>query len=393
MTDVLAFTLFAFTFWLGGYLIVRNPARLAMHLAGWGLIAYAGALALSNIAARAESPLLSLVQGGLSVAPAVLWIVTFGQLLRRGPEEALPRRPVRLLVIGALFFALSLGLLLSGLLPQFWALTLIGIDMGLLGVALVKLDAFDEGESFWPDMPRSALASGLAALAFGGLVAVAAQINGGWTFPFRLLMFGVIALAIDVQLFAPRLQAWLDRLVLSHPVQQSRAELRAVSEVLPRANDAIDPNSLDAAEFARLTRRALSHMTDLPKLAISPLTQLPAVDHHLAEHGMPDTPLDRAVALRAILTIHIAKLKPDASDFGTSDAWRHYNALYFPYVAGLKPYSVRAGTNGQAPLEQQALEWFQSSVPERTLHNWQNAAAKMIASELRIPPVVGRRMG
>jgi hypothetical protein len=130
-------------------------------------------------------------------------------------------------------------------------------------------------------------------------------------------------------------------------------------------------------------------MTDLPKLAASPLTHLPAVGRHLAAHGMPDSPLDRAAALRVVLTQHIARLKPaDGVAFGTSDAWRHYNALHFPYVVGLKPYSTRLalnGHNGLDPAEQAALAWFQSSVPERTLHNWQNAAAKMIAQELKRP--------
>jgi hypothetical protein len=29
------------------------------------------------------------------------------------------------------------------------------------------------------------------------------------------------------------------------------------------------------------------------------------------------------------------------------------------------------------------LEWFRTNVPERTLHNWQNAAAKLVAQDLR----------
>jgi hypothetical protein len=171
--------------------------------------------------------------------------------------------------------------------------------------------------------------------------------------------------------------------------------LRQTSEALTRADDALNLLALDEAEFARLTRRALSHMTDLPKLAASPLTRLPVVDRHLAAHGMPDSPLDRAAALKAVLTQHIAKLKPTddgGSGFGASDAWRHYNALHFPYVAGLKPYSTRAAMNGYAslaPVDEAALRWFQSSVPERTLHNWQNAAAKLIAEELRAPSPEG----
>jgi hypothetical protein len=38
-----------------------------------------------------------------------------------------------------------------------------------------------------------------------------------------------------------------------------------------------------------------------------------------------------------------ARLKPRAnSDFGTTSEWRHYNALYYPDVVGLKPYRIRA---------------------------------------------------
>ena len=35
------------------------------------------------------------------------------------------------------------------------------------------------------------------------------------------------------------------------------------------------------------------------------------------------------------------------------------------------------------PAAQAALEWFQRSVPERTLHNWQNAGARLVAEQLR----------
>jgi len=306
--------------------------------------------------------------------------------LFRQRADAAPRRPLGLLFIGAIFFALSLVLFVLDFLPPFWALVLIGIDLGLLGVALARLDAFDEGETFGRDMARSLVGSGLMAALFGSAVVIAASASGGLTGVMLALTFVVIALAIDVQLFAPHLQAWLDRLILPSRVQQQRAELRETGEALARADNAFDLLVLDEAEFARLTRRALSHMNDLPKLAASPLTRLPAVDQHLSAHGMPDSPLDRAAALRAVLTQHIARLKPNGEAFGTSDAWRHYNSLHFPYVVGLKPYSTRAafnGHNGLNPAHQEALAWFQSAVPERTLHNWQNTAAKVIAAALR----------
>ncbi len=80
----------------------------------------------------------------------------------------------------------------------------------------------------------------------------------------------------------------------------------------------------------------------------------------------------------------IQRLKPHSQgDFGTSDEWRYYNVLYFPYVVGLKPYSRRAEHVGLSPSEQQALEWSRTYVPERTYYNWQNAAACLVAQDLR----------
>jgi hypothetical protein len=388
----LALILFALTFWLGGYLLARSRRSAYMQLAGWGLIAYALALALDVVASMSTAATLLAARMILAVVPAALWTLALVIVLRQdgGVEDgAAHRRPIGLLLLGALFFALSMAVLIADLVPKFWALVLIGIDLGLLGVALARLDAFDDGEAMGRDALRSLVGAGVMAALFGGAALLAAAANGGLTPPLLALTFVLIGLAIDVQLFAPQVQAWLDRLILPAQVQQQRAELRETGEALARA-DAVDLATLDDAEFARLTRRALSHMTDLPKLAASPLTRLPVVDRHLELHGMPDTPLDRAAALKAVLTLQIARLKPagvsDAMDFGTTDAWRHYNALHFPYVVGLKPYSARAAANGHgtlAPADRAALAWFQSAVPERTLHNWQTTAARVIAQELQ----------
>ena len=67
--------------------------------------------------------------------------------------------------------------------------------------------------------------------------------------------------------------------------------------------------------------------------------------------------------------------------FDTTDEWRFYNSLFFPYVAGLRPYR-KIQEKDLAPHEKEALEWFRSFVPERTLHNWQNSGARLIASDL-----------
>ena len=95
-------------------------------------------------------------------------------------------------------------------------------------------------------------------------------------------------------------------------------------------------------------------------------------------------PLDRAHALKSLLIQSIQKLKPQSdSKFGTTDEWRYYNAVHFPYVLGLKPYLRRADHDSLDDASRLALDWFQTSVPERTLHNWQNTAAKLIAEDIR----------
>jgi hypothetical protein len=95
-------------------------------------------------------------------------------------------------------------------------------------------------------------------------------------------------------------------------------------------------------------------------------------------------PLDRAHALKALLVRSVQKLKPQSNaKFGTTDEWRYYNAIHFPYVLGLKPYSRRADYDSLDDASRAALDWFQTSVPERTLHNWQNTAANLIAQDIR----------
>ena len=141
----------------------------------------------------------------------------------------------------------------------------------------------------------------------------------------------------------------------------------------------IDGHPMDEEQFFRLTRRAISHLGDLPKLSVNPLMNLPAV---LAVS--PANPLDRVHMLKALLIQSIQKLKPHGKeDFGTTDEWRYYNSIYFPYVLGLKPYTRRMDKDTLDETSRLALDWFQNSVPERTLHNWQNAAAKLVANELR----------
>jgi hypothetical protein len=363
--------IYAFTFWLGLHLVSRSKGKWSMRLAGLGSIAYAFAVA---------SEILIYKRSFFAILTLIMWSAASLMLFRRSNDA---RHPIGALVVGVLLFTLSVGLLMLDLFPRNLMIAAVGFDILILCSAIASLDAFDEGELFAPDFVRSLLASMTMSLTFGGAVFVAAQANGGLTSPLVYLMLGVIALAIATQVLTAPIQSLFDWFAFarSPKLQQARAELRETSEALPRMNEIA---GLNDADFERYARRALSNLGDLSKLMANPLTQLPQVNDELRKRGLDDAPLNRAIALKTVLHDYIARLKPDTNKaFGTSDEWRYYNALHFPYVVGLKPYSTRAQLDLIDPTHRAALSWFQTNVPERTLHNWQNAAAKLIASELR----------
>jgi hypothetical protein len=306
-----------------------------------------------------------------------------------------PAKPLGLLAMGILFFFLSTALFISPLsvLPRLWVLLLLGVDLLLLGLAIGLLDAFEQGEKFLPDFVRSFVFTAAVAVLFGGQVGLIMVISTGVTFGMLVLLMTVIVTAISVEVFATRLGTWLDKFALAGfpRLRQTRQELKETADALPRQayNENLGFAEMDEAEFSRLTRRAISFLGDLPRLATSPLVRLPLVEVRLQKRGIilqgGEEVLERASELKLLLAECIEKLKPRSSEFGTSDEWRFYNALYFPYVVGLKPYSQRANNySSHAPdkISKLALEWFRTDVPERTLYNWQNAAAKLVAKEL-----------
>ena len=144
----------------------------------------------------------------------------------------------------------------------------------------------------------------------------------------------------------------------------------------PEASPAIA--NLDRADFVRLTRRALSHMQNLPRLAASPLTDMQIVAKRLNHEA---NSIHRAHELRQVLAECIETLRPQSPEkFGTTDEWRFFNALYYPYVVGVSPYKNSEGeVDGSTAT---MLKWFQVNVPPRTLYNWQNRGAEMIAELL-----------
>ena len=389
---------FGLAFWLGLYLISRNARDVRLWLAGIGLVAYAGILASSTISIYTPEGTIPLVRQPLwLLVPVTCWIALLLYLIKQDETPLLTRlhhhpRPVVVIIISTIFFGLGFSTLFFSFawLPRSWIMLGIGVDLILLGLAIAVLDATDEGEQLLPHFFRAFDYAFFTALLFGGQVALVMVFSTGITFPMLVLLYTTISAAIFLQIFANPFQEGLDSLAFfAFPrIRQTRAALRQSAEVETRRNTDSDLFHMDETEFSRLTRRALSYMGNLPKLARSPLMQLPAVQIRLSDNGHATNTLEQASALKVVLTDSILRLKPpNKGDFDTTDEWRHYNALYFPYVLGLKPYSRRGnfyeGKMGTATAVAQALQWFQQEVPQRTLYNWQNAAAKLVAQDLR----------
>lgn len=398
---------YAFTLWLGAYLLARNSQKTAVRLTGWGLLAYAVALATQILFDQFILIIL--------LIPTLLWI---GAALHLLPEEN-PTRPIliriwllasiplailtqlnawfatliilalvlcagmiaklaltshfrntfALLAVIALFVTLSAGLLILPLnwIPLTWGMALLAFDLIFLGVTITAWDAFDEGESIRAHLVRSFVSNLYYA---GALALITALFTDNLSLLLILLTFGILT-----QTFSNSIQSLLDSLTLPRRINDERQTLRQTAEALPLLST-LETDSVNDEQFTRLTRRALSHLGDLPKLATNPLVNLLLI--------AGTNPLDRAHTLKSLLIQSIQKLKPQSdAKFGTTDEWRYYNAVYFPYVLGLKPYTRRADYDSLDDTSRAALDWFQTSVPERTLHNWQNTAARMIAEDIR----------
>jgi hypothetical protein len=444
---VLSALVFTLSWWLGMYLLARDPRKPVLALAAVGLCGFAAVVAADAVRTLWQPELLGRVEIYLAVLPGVAWFAVLLELGRpcdrwtgrvrdvafisvvataaligatwagsvEGPPRAghwllfgvisvatlaamvkaliRPAQPGSVLGVAAvatLFFALANAILIIplGVVPSGIALASTGVDVLLLGVAVALWDAFDEGQALRQDMLRSFLAAVAMAALLGGQVLIGLWLTR--TEPvaqtaLTVLLFTTIAVGIEVQVFVDRLAGLWDRLAFwRYPaLRADRAALRVTEAALPlRSTGPLD--ELDEETFARLTRRALGHYGDLSKLVASPLTALPVIDERLAARGAPDAPLERANELKALLADRIAALKPrDGGEFGTTEQWRHYNALYFPYVVGVRAYAQNATAAGLDPTARQAWQWLVTEVPQRSLHNWQNAGARVIAADLR----------
>ena len=321
---------------------------------------------------------------------AVISVSTLGATVAKVVRHERPTPVTGVVVVATLFFALANAILVIplGLVPSWLALASTGFDVLLLGVAVALWDAFDEGQALREHMLRSFVGCVAVSVLFGGQALVGLAVTR--TEPsaqtaLTVMLFTSLAIAITVQVLADPLAGMLDRLAFSRSpeLRANRAALRDAGAALPlRLQDPLV--GVDDDTFVRLTRRALGHYGDLTKLVASPLTALPMIDERLAARGAPDHPVERANELKAVLADGIGRLKPrDGGDFGTTEEWRYYNSLYFPYVVGVRAYAQNATAAGLDPTARQAWQWLVTEVPQRSLHNWQNAAARLIAADLR----------
>jgi len=357
----------------------------------WLLVGGVGALTVvgAALAGSVDGPL----RPGHLLMFAVISVSTLAAMVAALMRPAQPVPVVGIVVVATLFFALGNAILIIplGLLPSWLALASTGFDVLLLGMAVALWDAFDEGQALRADMLRSFAGSMAVAALFGGQALVGLAVtrrDAAAQAALTVLLFTTLAVAVAVQVLADPLAGALDRLAFSRSpaLRADRAALRHTGAALPlRSADPLrDIEAVDDDTFARLTRRALGHYGDLTKLVASPLTALPVIDQRLAARGVADHPLERANELKAVLADAIGRLKPrDAGEFGTTEQWRHYNSLYFPYVVGVRAYAQNATAAGLDATARQAWQWLVTEVPQRSLHNWQNAAARLIAADLR----------
>jgi hypothetical protein len=415
---------FALTWWFACYLVGRDPSRQLLWRAAGALVTYALAVAAWTVAPEgaiaqillcvpalfwagvvvallpAEMPERRQIDRGWSVL-SVLFLVMVAALPEAGRLVALapliggvvllwrfgdavrPRRlPVAITAAAALY---ALGLI-AALIPldlgsPALVRAAIGLDLLLLGYLVAVADAVDAGERLRPDLRRSAVGAVAATLLCAGPAALT-MLAAPEVRAVAVLQFVLIAVVMTVIGLAGPVRRGLDRVafVSDERLRLDRAALLLVAEALPRRQERHRLIAVSEDEFVRLTRRALDDFGDLGRLLRNPLVDLPMVDKRLA--GRPaEQPLARALELRAVLREGVERLKPPGQ-FGTTEEWRHYNALHFCGVLGMRPYQRHLRTDGLDRDARRAHDWFRRYVPKRSLQQWQADGARLVAERL-----------
>src|SRR3954449_3599979 len=303
---------FSLSWWLGLYLLARDPRKPVLVLAAVGLTSFAAVVALDAVRVISGLHVLSSIEIYLVAVPGIAWFAVLLELSRpsdtwrsRVGEIALiaavgvaafvgaamagnvdgpvrlghwvmfavislsslgamlravfgpwqPRPVVGYVVVATLFFALGNAILVIplGLVPSWLALASTGFDVALLGVAVAMWDAFDEGQALRADMLRSFAATAVVALLFGGQVLVGLAVTGQQT-ALTVLLFTSLGIAIAINVLADPLAGLLDRVAFSRSpdLRADRAALRRTEAALPLRS----ANPLDGVGGGNLARAA-----------------------------------------------------------------------------------------------------------------------------------------
>ncbi|HLA44576.1 MAG TPA: hypothetical protein VJZ27_14120, partial [Aggregatilineales bacterium] len=280
-------------------------------------------------------------------------------------------------------FALCGGMfvLLIGIFSPALVFTATVLDIMIFGLGGIVYDAIAEGQAVRQDLSfvfiKILLVMSIILIPWG----IAVIASDAWTITTAAAFFVTLtALTLGITLLED-MERLLDKLFFKSGKLETRDALRTLMLNAARQREnAPSVIDLDEDEFIRMTRRALSHMPNLPRLAASPLTSMQLVSQRVQDDA---NALKRANELRQILAECIEALRPhENDDYGISDEWRFFNALYYPYVAGISPYKRRFMHQDSDEEMREVMNWFQTVVPPRTLYNWQNHGAKMIAGIL-----------
>ncbi len=414
----------ALSWWLGCYLIGRDPGRSVLWRAAGALGAYAVAVAAWTVAPGGaiaqillcvpaligagvavgllpdDLPERRQIDRGWLVASVVFLVILAGLpaggrlvalaplagglvLLWRFRDKVWPRMLPAAVTTAALLYGLGLTMALvpvdTG--SQWLVLAAMGLDLLVLGYLVAVADAADSGERLLPDLRRSAVAAAVAALAAGGLATLTMLAAPG-NRNVQVLQFLLVAAVMSYTGLAGPARRGLDRLAFLHDdrLRLDRAALLVLAESLPRRRERHHLIATSEEEFRRLTVRALDNYGDLGRLLRSPLIDLPTVDRRLTGQGA-EKPLARAIQLQAVLRESVARLKPEGT-FGTTEEWRPYNALYYCAVRGLRPYDRQLNTDGLDRDARRAHDWFRRHVPRRLMRQWQREGAGLVADRL-----------
>ena len=234
----LSAVVFSLSWWLGLYLLARDPRKPVLVLAAIGLTSFAAVVALDAVRVTSGLDALSSVEIYLVAVPGIAWFAVLLELCRpsdswrsRAGEITLVAGVGAVALFGAvmagnvdgpvrlghwvMFAAISLSTLGAmivavlqrspgrvmgfvviplGVVPSWIALASTGFDVGVLGLAVAMWDAFDEGQALRADMFRSFAATAVVALLFGGQLLIGLAVAGQET-ALMVLLFTSLGIA------------------------------------------------------------------------------------------------------------------------------------------------------------------------------------------------------